>query len=123
MNDNDETQDLNLSFWDQHRFLLLIGVSIIISGVLVVISMTIYNTSGAAQLDLSRPGYKSVSSQATNADTSFENYSASGKIDTKSVNEFKALYDKQAAKAKAVDAFGGDPLSPDVLEINAETAE
>jgi hypothetical protein len=32
------------------------------------------------------------------------------------------LYDTQAAKAKAVDAFNGDPLNPEVLEFGT-TAE
>ena len=123
MDDNEETLIEDLTFWGRHRFLVLIGLSIVTALMLVGISMTLYVTSGAAQLDLSRPAYKAVSSQAINADAGFENYSAAGKIDTTSVNEFKTLYDKQAAKAKEVDAFGGDPLNPDVLEMSAGTTQ
>ena len=119
MNDNEETTTPDLSYWGQHRVLLLIGFSIVISLILVSIAMALYASSGAAQLDLSRPGYKAVSSQAVNADGSFEDYPAFGKLDEDSINDFKVLYDKQATKAKAVDAFGGDPLSPEALEINA----
>ena len=33
------------------------------------------------------------------------------------IDEFIFLYDEQAEKAKAVDAFNGDPLNPEVLEF------
>lgn len=109
-----------LTFWGRHRFLLLIGISITIALVLVAISMELYASSGAAQLDLSRPGYSAVTSQAVNTDSDFKNYAPVGQLDASSIGEFKALYDKQATKAKAVDAFSGDPLDPTVLEISAE---
>lgn len=109
------------SFWGKHRFLLLIGSSIVIALILVIISMEMYANSGAAQLDLSRPGYRSVSSQAVKSDSSFEDYSDSGPINQDTINTFKTLFDKQSQKAKAVDAFSGDPLNPTALEISAPT--
>lgn len=107
-----------LTFWARHRFLLLVGASIATAFALVFISLELYTSSGAAQLDLSRPGYKAVTSQAITTDSDFEDYSPSGQLDTQSVNDFKVLYNKQADKAKAVDAFSGDPLDPDTLEIS-----
>jgi hypothetical protein len=115
----DDTTPQNLGFWEQHRFILLIAITMITSFFLVVISMALYASSGAAQLDLSRPGYKSVTSQAIDSSASFENYPATGKLDSTAIKDFKTLYDSQAANAKAVDAFSGDPLSPDVLGISA----
>ena len=114
---NDQT------FWGHHRIALLIVLSIMISLVLVGVSLALYASSGAAQLDLSRPGLETISDKATGSDAGFENYSAVGSVDQKSIDEFQRLYDQQAAKAKAVDAFGGDPLSPDALEISAPTPE
>jgi hypothetical protein len=109
-----------LSFWDQHRFLLLVGLTIIVSIILVSISMVIYNVSGSAQLDLSRPGYQSVSDQVERIDE-IQDYSALGPVNKTTVGEFTKLYDAQAAKAKAVDAFNGDPLNPEVLEFGVTT--
>jgi hypothetical protein len=106
-------------FWSQHRLIVLIAITMATSFFLVVISMALYASSGAAQLDLSRPGYKSVTSQAIDSSASFENYPATGKLDSASIKDFKTLYDTQAANAKAVDAFGGDSLNPDVLGISA----
>jgi len=119
MDDHSEELSVELSFWDKHRFLLLIAITIAIALFLVGVSMALYASSGAAQLDLSRPGYRAVSSQAVNSDSDFKNYSPFGQLDKAALDEFNALYSKQASKAKAVDAFSGDPLDPDALEISA----
>lgn len=120
MNDNevnDQAQDLG--FWKQHRFLILIGASIAVSLILVSISMTIYATSGASQLDLSRPGYQGVTSQADDASSDSISYPSSGNLDAKAINSFRTIFDTQASSAKTVEAFSGDPLNPDTLGISA----
>lgn len=110
-----------LSYWSQHRFLVLVGGTIAISTILVIISLTIYNVSGAAQLDLSRPGYISVSDQVER-DNQIDSYSSFGPVNQETVNEFIELYEKQAEKAKAIEAFNGDPLNPEVLEFGEQSA-
>ena len=122
-NEPDATQtDDELTFWGQHRFMLLVGVTIIVAIILVVISLVIYNVSGSAQLDLSRPGYTSVSGQVNRTDD-IDSYNASGPVNKTTIDEFTKLYDAQAAKAKAVDAFNGDPLNPEVLEFGDSGTE
>jgi hypothetical protein len=120
---DDLSNNEKLSYWDEHRFLLLIAISVTIAIILTVVSMTLYSSSGAMQLDLSRPNLKTVTSQAATNDSGYQSYSSIGPIDAKSTAEFKALYDAQAAKAKAVDAFSGDPLNPDSLEISEATGQ
>jgi len=105
-----------MSFWDEHRFMVLIVVTIIISIILVGVSITIYKVSGSAQLDLSRPGFQSVSNKVDRTDP-VTDYSAFGPVNKATINDFTKLYDEQSKKAKAVDAFNGDPLNPDVLEF------
>ncbi len=122
MDEHSQELSAELSFWDQHRFLLLIAITIMISLFLVGISMALYASSGAAQLDLSRPGYRAVTNQAVNNDNDFENYPTFGELDQTALSEFDTLYSKQALKAKAIDAFSGDPLNPDSLEISSPTA-
>ena len=122
MDDDVEVIDPELSFWDQHRYLLLIAISIGVAMFLVSVSMALYTSSGAAQLDLSRPGYSAVTSQAVKNDNDFENYANYGDLDKNSINEFRALYSRQSTKAKAVDAFSGDPLDPNALELNVPVA-
>ena len=113
--------DEQLSFWDRHRLSLLLIITVVIALCLTVVSVVIYNVSGAAQLDLSRPGYRSVSDQV-DKESKIDGYSASGSVNKETIEEFMKLYDTQAAKAKAVDAFNGDPLNPEVLEFGT-TAE
>lgn len=124
MDDHEHTEaEHEFSYWSKHRLFLMVGISIVIALTLVSVSMALYSSSGTAQIDLSRPGYKAVSSQAITTDPSFENYSAFGELTDSAVKEFETLYDKQATKAKAVDAFSGDPLDPFTLEISAPTNE
>jgi len=104
----------------KRRFLIFISLSIVIAFALVLISMYMYNSSGAAQLDLSRPGYVSVRSQAISNDGDFKNYSSTGSINQLTITEFKTLYVSQAQRTKSVDAFGGDPLSPGALGLTAK---
>lgn len=118
----DKTPIAPLSFWDRHRITLLLIISVAIALVMTTISVVIYNSSGAAQLDLSRPGYRSVSDQAGKADD-IDTYSSNGPINKQTINEFMKLYDAQADKAKAVDAFNGDPLNPEVLEFGVPSAQ
>jgi hypothetical protein len=114
------TVDDQLSFWDEHRFMFLIIGTLIIAIILVSVSIFIYKVTGSAQLDLSRPGYQSVSNQVDRTDP-VTDYSAFGPVNKDTVNDFTKLYDAQATKAKAVDAFNGDPLNPDVLEFSDST--
>lgn len=111
------------TYWSRHRYLVLIASAIVIALFLVTISMTLYNSLGTAQLDLSRPGFRSVSDQAVKNDGSLESYSSVGTLNEAALNQFKELYNTQSSRAKAVDAFGGDPLNPDILGIGATPTE
>jgi hypothetical protein len=114
---NEEVNVAELSFWQQHKFFLLVGITIIVAISLVTVSLMIYNMSGAAQLDLSRPGYKAVASQAQTDQSAFANYAATGPVNSKTIEEFQKLYDAQAKAVTSVDAFGGDPLNANTLEF------
>jgi len=108
----------SLSRWAQHRFMLLVGATILISLFLVGVALALYASSGTAQLDLSRPGYESVRKQAVRSDT-FNGYPSSGAIDKSALDEFRKLYDKQAQQATSVDSFGGAAMSDQTLSIEA----
>ncbi|MCX6728264.1 MAG: hypothetical protein NTV39_00625 [Candidatus Saccharibacteria bacterium] len=106
------------SFIHKHNFLVFITLSLLISAVVVYVSMQMYNSSGAAQLDLSRPGYVSVRSQVDTSDNDFPTYPANGEMNKGAIDDFRALFKKQAQKIEAVDAFGGSPLDPTALGIS-----
>jgi len=106
------------SFW-RNKFLVMIFGAVVITCLLVVVSMSMYSSSGAAQLDLSRPGYVSVRDKAVKSDADFQTFSSSCEINQKTISKFKVSFTKQAVKVKTVDAFGGDPLSPQSLGIDS----
>jgi len=116
MGENPEFE--SLGFWSKHRYLLLILSSVVVAMGLVLISMALYFSSGAAQLDLSRPGYSSVADQVDNSARDFQAFSAFGSVDQEVIDEFETIFTEQATKATEVKAFSGDPLSPAALEIN-----
>ena len=107
-----------LGKWERHKFMLLVGLTIVISLFLVGVAMALYSSSGAAQLDLSRPGYQAVRDQISQTED-FDGYPATGALDKKALDEFRSLYDKKSKEAMDVDGFGGKVLSDSALSIDA----
>lgn len=103
------------------RLTMLLGATVVIAIVFSGIGLWLYNASGTAQLDLSRPGYEGVG-QELERDKKTQpvqtEYSATGPIDDAALKEFNELYTKQLDSMKKVDAFGGDPMSLDGLGIS-----
>ncbi len=102
------------TYWSDHRLLLLIIGTVTIALIMTSISMVAYTQSGAAQLDLSRPGYKSVSDKVDKEDK-VNGFDATGQVNKETIQEFMTIYDEQSQKAKSVDAFNGDPLNPELV--------
>lgn len=111
-----------LNRWQTHRFMLLIGITIVIALFLVSVALALYASSGAAQLDLSRPGYVSVRDQAARSDE-FDNFPATGNIDKKVLDQFRKSYDKQAERATNVDSFGGNAMDDQTLSLDAPAGQ
>jgi len=107
----------------KYRFMIMIATSVVVAFVLVVIAMSLYNASGAAQVDLSRPGYKTVKAESITGDNNLQRYPNTGAITQSTIDDFKKIYDQQVSHIKTADAFGGDPLSPESLGISATTAQ
>lgn len=112
----------HLDRWQRHKFMVLVGITIVVSLVLVAISLWLYNSSGAAQLDLSRPGYQEIRSQATNG-SDFTEFPSSGDINSEALDAFRELYDERLKEATSVDSFGGEVLSDATLGVDAPAAE
>lgn len=104
--------------YQEHRFLVMIGAVIIVALFLIGVALALYASSGASQLDLSRPGYQSVREQAGKSDT-FSGFSASGEIDKAALDQFQTLYNERIKQAVGVESFGGTGMSDDSLSIDA----
>ncbi len=102
----------------KNRFAIMIIASIAISLVLVVVAMWLYNISGAAQVDLSRPGYQSIRDRVVNDDAIGKPFPSTGAIDDSTLREFRQLFDATAYQIQSADSFTGDQLSDQALGIS-----
>lgn len=102
----------------KHRLLVLIVATIIITLIFTAVGLMLYNRSGSAQLDLSRPGYRGVDEIVEKNKTKFIEYPASGDINDATLKQFDELYKTHLKSVKTVDAFDGDPLTPEALGID-----
>ncbi|MCA9341450.1 hypothetical protein KC952_02880 [Candidatus Saccharibacteria bacterium] len=99
------------------KIAILIIVSITVVFVLVVISMRLYYTSGAAQLDLSRPEFSTVRDQTT-PQSSFKGIDSKGEVNQDEINKFNKLFDEKLKEINTIDAFSGDVLDPKKVKFN-----
>lgn len=108
--------EIVLTKWQQHRFLVMIAGVITIACFLVSVALGLYNSSGASQVDLSRPEYAAIRSQATQ-DTNDKSFDATGTLDAAAFKEFQDMYNARAAKVVGVDSFDAAALSEDSLQL------
>jgi hypothetical protein len=107
-----------LGFKERHKFLVALAGCIVVALFLVGVALALYASSGAAQLDLSRPGYQSVRQQATH-DDSIDAFPSTGDLDKDAIEKFRKIYDERAKQATSVDSFGGGVMSDESLSIDA----
>ncbi len=100
-----------------HKFFLMIAGAVLLAIVMATIAMTLYNSSGTAQLDLSRPDYQAVRNKI-NRDNQTKSYSPIGTLNKQSFDEYKKLYDEQMKKAIDNEGFSGDALSNGALRFS-----
>lgn len=109
--------------WYRQRVVLFVSGSIVIALLLVTVSLALYASSGAAQLDLSRPGFKSAQSQLDQSSGSFESFPASGPVNKQTIEEFERIYQKQKKAVDNADVFSSSALEPQTLGIDAPGAD
>lgn len=104
----------------KNRFTALIMGSIIVALFLVAIALSLYVHSGAAQVDLSRPGYSSVRDEVKEGKDDFTGFSGTGVIDKDSLALFEKLYTKTIKEATKSEVFHSDIISDESLRITGE---
>lgn len=101
----------------KNRFVVMISMTIVASWFLVGVALALYASSGAAQVDLSRPGYSSIRDQVEEDNHTFKAFSSLGPIDDAALDEFAAKYSETAKSITSIDAFDADVLSDRSLRI------
>lgn len=106
-----------------HQFFAMVIASIAVAIFLVYVALSLYQSSGALQLDLSRPGYDSARQEAIkDNDEVFRGFSSDGPINKESLQEFDQLYKEKAAQAFTDDVadFSGEALSDATLILDRD---
>ncbi len=94
--------------------------SIIIAIGLVLFSMHLYNQSGAAQLDLSRPVYEDVRSQAWQS-KKFDGFDTGQDLNEESLEGFEDMFkEKRDQLREYANAFSPADISDETLGIEVE---
>lgn len=107
----------------EHKFIALIVLVIAVAFILVLVAMHLYNSSGAAQLDLSRPGYQSVREKSRDNTTDSEAaFPSTGKLDQESLSSFKTMYDTRSERITSIKGFQNDVLSDEALNMYGESS-
>lgn len=104
-------------FTNKYKLPVFLGSAVALAAALVSISMAIYYSSGAYQLDLSRPEYKGVRSQIEPDRKSDDMFDAQGEVNPEVLDGFLDLYQEEADKALKSDAYSADVLSNEQLGI------
>lgn len=101
----------------RHRLAYGIIGAICIGLLLTVVSMSLYISSGASQLDLSRPGYERARTQVDESKED-ERFAANGPINTDVINEFQKLYTKNLTRLNGSDKFDSAIIDDTQLRLN-----
>lgn len=99
-----------MSFWQAHRFWMLIIGSLGVAFFLVLVAMNLYNSSGTAQLDLSRPEYENVRAQV-GRDIDPVSFPSDGDLDKGALNHFRSLFSDKAEKLRAGNYYSPSAMS------------
>jgi len=118
---NESHENIGVRTVQAHQYFSMVILVILISLFLVYVALSLYQSSGTLQLDLSRPGYDSARQEAIKDTEVFKGFSSDGSITKESLNEFDTLYKKKAAEALIeLDAFSGDALSDSALALDRD---
>lgn len=101
-------------------FAVVIFGAVVIASLLVVLSMYLYNRSGASQLDLSLPGLQEERLQAQRTGE-YDKFRASGELDEEALDYFEDIYIKQQDMIlEDHNGFNPARLSDESLEIQVD---
>lgn len=104
-------------FISKHKLTASLAGVIAIACILVSVSMAVYYRSGAYQLDLSRPEYKSLRSQIDTDSKSSDTFEAQGEINQKVLDDFLDRYKAKSERIFDTNAYSNDVLSDQQLGL------
>jgi hypothetical protein len=102
----------------RHRFPFAIGSVICVALLMTAVSMSLYVSSGASRLDLSRPGFEQARKGIKQ--TPDDKFNSDGKVDSATVDEFEKLYQKQRVYLNNLGDFKDTSLDDPSLRLSSD---
>lgn len=115
-----------LKLWMQRNQLIVFIIgSILIAFFMTGASLWLYRSSGAAKLDLSRPGYENVRAAVEDDNSGTKPFSPTGELDDKAIKDFRSRYEAIKNKLDKTNNYDEADVSDDNLGIGVtvETVE
>lgn len=104
---------------EAYKLLIAICAAIVVALILTSVSLVLYGVTGAATLDLSRPGYESARTkvQSQNIDVDMPPFAPTGKIDQSDMKQYLSQYKKRQLELKGYDSFNPTAISDAQLNL------
>jgi hypothetical protein len=99
-----------------YQFATMITSAVLLTAILTTVSIWIYVSSGAINIDLSRPGYEKIREE-TSAEATETQFLPSGPIDKAVVDDFNSRLESLQARLSSMNNFSNDVVSDEALGI------
>lgn len=102
-----------VTFTSQHRLIVAIAGAVLVAIIMTAVSLSLYFTSGAHVLDISRPGYESTLQAIKQAQYDADSFAQDGPINSEVINEFEEIYQGNRDHLQAIDDFSDQEVLSD----------
>lgn len=113
-------QPSKTGFINRYRFRTMLAIAISITLMLTIINVSLYNITGTAKLDLSRPGYEAARKKI-NSSKEFDTYSFSSNdpLSQDTIKKYLYHYDKHLKRTQAYDRYDVSVMDDANLGLNS----
>ena len=113
-------QPSETGFIHRYRFRTVLAIAISITLILTIINVSLYNITGTAKLDLSRPGYEAARKKINNSEE-FDTYSFSPNdpLSQDTIKKYLYHYDKHLKRTQAYDRYDVSVIEDTNLGLNS----
>ena len=104
-------------FFHRHQLGFFILIAIIVSVALTVISVSVYITSGAINVDCSLPTDAEICKKVIVDDENEKSFSPNGFFNEQAIEDFNAVYEDIKSGLDKMGSFGADAISDEALDL------
>jgi hypothetical protein len=101
----------------KHQWPTFVVAALVIAMTLTVVSLWLYRISGAAKLDLSRPGYEKVREDVKDDGDSTKPFSPTGDLDDAAMADFRERYKNTKSRLDQMNSYDDAAMSDENLGL------